>query len=127
VSWSVDVHLRPEGCISEVLLIQLANELDDYRDLSANHAANARERIGAIQKSGEQEAEMAEWLGHSNLAQALRATYKESIETVIPAQLKSQFEWAHAVTPQSYRVRYSILIQRLGVKIRNRLSRHFGI
>ena len=111
----------------EVLLIQLANELDDYRDLSANYAANAIERIEVIRKSGEQQVEMAERLGYPDLAQALRETYRRSIETVIPAQLRSQFAWAHPVIPRSCRVRYRILMRRLGSKVRNRLSRHFGI
>jgi hypothetical protein len=29
----------------DVLLIQLADELDDYRDLASNHAANADDRM----------------------------------------------------------------------------------
>jgi (p)ppGpp synthase/HD superfamily hydrolase len=111
----------------EVLLMQLANELDDYRDLAANYAANSSERIGVIQRSGEQQAEMAERLGHPELARALRETYTRSIEAVIPAPLRSQFENARAVIPQSCRLRYGILRRRLGVKVRNRLRRHLGI
>src|SRR5262249_27732101 len=103
------------------------NELDDYRDLASNYAANSGERIGVIQKSGAQQAEMAELLGHPELAHALRETYARSIDVVIPAQLKSRFENARAVIPQSCRVRYGMLRRRLGVKFRNRLRRHLGI
>ena len=61
----------------DVLLIQLANELDDYRDLASNYTANAEERIAVIRQCGSQQAEMAEWLGRPELAQALRETYAE--------------------------------------------------
>jgi len=111
----------------DVLLMQLANELDDYRDLGSNHAANAQERIGVIQECGQQQAEMAERLGHPRLAQALRETHAGSIETVVPAPLRSQFDSAYALVPHSCRMRYNVLMRRLGVKIRNRLRRHLRI
>jgi (p)ppGpp synthase/HD superfamily hydrolase len=111
----------------EVLLMQLANELDDYRDLSSNYAANARERISVIQQCGQQQVEMAERLGYPELARALRETYAEASNAVIGAELMSQFENAYAVVPQSCGIRYNIRIRRLGVKIRNRLRRHLGI
>ena len=62
-----------------VLRMQLANELDDYRDLAANHAANADERIAAIRQTATLQVEMAEWLGHSPLAQALQETYAHAM------------------------------------------------
>ena len=49
----------------DILLMQLANELDDYRDLAGNHAANADERIAVIRQCGQHQVEMAEWLGVS--------------------------------------------------------------
>jgi (p)ppGpp synthase/HD superfamily hydrolase len=111
----------------DVLLMQLANELDDYRELAANHAANAVERVDVIKKCGQQQVEMAEWLGHPELARALRETYAESIAAVIPAPLLSRFDNGYAVVPQSCRVSYNIWMRRLGVKIRNRLRRHLGL
>ena len=111
----------------DILLMQLANELDDYRELSSNHAANAVERIGVIRKCGSQQVEMAEWLGHPALARALRETYAESIAADIPAPLVSRFANGYAVVPKSCRIRYNILLRRLGVKIRNRLRRHLRL
>jgi (p)ppGpp synthase/HD superfamily hydrolase len=111
----------------DILLIQLANELDDYRDLASNHAANADERIAVIQQCGPQQAEMAEWLGHPQLAQALRETYAESIAASVPMQLLSKFAYGYEIVPESCQIRYNILARRLGVKIRNRLRRHLGI
>jgi (p)ppGpp synthase/HD superfamily hydrolase len=110
----------------DVLLLQLANELDDYRDLASNHAANADERIAVIRQCGSQQAEMAEWLGRPELAQALRETYAESMAACVPQSLRSDFAYGYAIVPHSCRRRLNILLRRLGVKIRNRLSRHLG-
>jgi (p)ppGpp synthase/HD superfamily hydrolase len=110
----------------DILLMQLANELDDYRELAGNHAANADERVDVIRKSGLQQVEMAEWLGRPHLAQALRETYADSIAAVVPAPLVSHFADGYAILPASCRTRYNILARRLGVKIRNRLRRHLG-
>jgi (p)ppGpp synthase/HD superfamily hydrolase len=111
----------------DILLIQLANELDDYRDLASNHAANADERIAVIRQCGPHQAEMAEWLGRPELAQALRETYGQSIAAFVPKPLLSEFAYGYEIVPQSCQVRPNILARRLGVKIRNRLRRHFGV
>jgi (p)ppGpp synthase/HD superfamily hydrolase len=111
----------------DILLIQLANELDDYRELASNHAANADERIAVIRQSGAQQAEMAEWLGHPELAQALRETYAESIAAFVPKSLLSEFAYGYEIVPESCRIRYNIRARRLGGKIRNRLRRQIGV
>ena len=111
----------------DILLMQLANELDDYRDCAANHAANADERIAVIQQCAQHQVEMAQWLGRPELAQALRETYAESIAAAAPPPLVSRFANGYAVLPASCRTRWNILARRLGVKIRNRLRRHLGL
>jgi (p)ppGpp synthase/HD superfamily hydrolase len=111
----------------DVLLIQLANELDDYRELASNHARNADERIEVIRQCGPQQAEMAEWLGRPELAQALRETYAESIAAFVPKSLRSEFAYGYEIVPESCQVRYNILARRLGVKVRNRIRRHLGV
>lgn len=111
----------------DVLLMQLANELDDYRDLSANHSANTEERIEVIRKCGREQVEMAERLGHPELGRALGEIYADSSEAAVPAALKSRFSYGYAILPYSCRIRPNIWMRRLGVKIRNRLHRHLGI
>jgi hypothetical protein len=111
----------------DILLMQLANELDDYRDLAGNHAANADERIAVIRQCGQHQVEMAEWLGRPELAQALRETYADSIAAVAPMPFVSRFANGYAILPASNRTRWNILARRLGVKIRNRLRRHLGL
>jgi hypothetical protein len=70
---------------------------------------------------------MAEWLGHPELAQALRETYAQSIAALVPKPLLSEFSYGYEIVPESCQVRPNILIRRLGVKIRNRLRRQFGM
>jgi (p)ppGpp synthase/HD superfamily hydrolase len=112
----------------DILLMQLANELDDYRDFAGNHAANAQERIDVIKQCGRQQEQMAEWLGYPALARALHETYAEAIAAAaVPATLRSDFEYGYPILPASCRVRYNIRLRRLGTKIRNRLKRHLGI
>ena len=111
----------------DILLIQLANELDDYRDFASNHAANAEERIAVIRQCGPEQAEMAEWLGHPELARALRETYAQSIAALVPEALISEFAHSFEIVPQSCHIRYGILARRLAEKLRRRLRRHLGI
>jgi (p)ppGpp synthase/HD superfamily hydrolase len=111
----------------DILLMQLANELDDYRDFAGNHAANADERIAAIRQCGQHQVEMAEWLGRPELAQALRETYADSIAAVAPRPFVSLFANGYAILPASCRIRWNILARRFGVKVRNRLRRHLGV
>jgi (p)ppGpp synthase/HD superfamily hydrolase len=111
----------------DILLMQLANELDDYRDLAGNHAANADERIAVIRQCGQHQVEMAEWLGRPELAHALRETYADSIAAVAPPPFVSRFANGYAILPASCQTRWNILARRLGVKIRNRLRRHLGV
>jgi hypothetical protein len=107
--------------------MQLANELDDYRDLAGNHAANAEERIAVIRQCGQHQVEMAEWLGRPELAQALRETYGDAIAAAGPTPFVSRFADGYAVLPASCQTRWNISARRLGVKIRNRLRRHLGL
>ena len=111
----------------DILLLQLANELDDYRDLASNHAANAAERIAVIQQCGPHQVEMAEWLGRPELARALRETYAQSIAAFVPQPLLSEFAYGYEIVPESCQIRPNILARRLGVKIRNRLRRQLKI
>jgi (p)ppGpp synthase/HD superfamily hydrolase len=111
----------------DILLMQLANELDDYRDFAGNHCANAEDRIAVIRQCGQHQVEMAEWLGRPQFARALRETYAEAIAAVDPPPVVSRFANGYAILPASCRTRWNILARRLGVKIRNRLQRHLGI
>jgi (p)ppGpp synthase/HD superfamily hydrolase len=111
----------------DILLMQLANELDDYRDFAGIHAANADERIDVVRQCGQHQVEMAEWLGRPELAQALRETYADSIAAVEPPPVVSRFANGYAILPASCRTRWNILARRLGVKIRNRLRRHLAL
>jgi hypothetical protein len=111
----------------DILLMQLVNELDDYRDFAGNHAANADERIAVIRQCGQHQVEMAEWLGRPELARALRETYADSIAAIAPAPLVSRFANGYAILPASCHTRWNVLARRLRVKIRNRLRRHLGL
>jgi (p)ppGpp synthase/HD superfamily hydrolase len=112
----------------DILLMQLANELDDYRELAGNHAANADERVDVIRQCGRQQVEMAHWLGRPQLAQALQETYAESLAAAaVPAPLVSKFADGYAILPAACRTRFTILARRLGVKIRNRLRHYLGV
>jgi (p)ppGpp synthase/HD superfamily hydrolase len=111
----------------DILLMQLANELDDYRDFAGNHAANADERIAVIRQCGQHQVEMAEWLGRPELARALRETYGDAIAAAVPTPFVSRFADGYAILPASCQTRWNISARRLGVKIRNRLRRHLGL
>ena len=102
-----------------VLTLQLANELDDYRDRAPLYANNSEARLAKIKTCGEQQAEMACWLGHPELADALRATYRECINGQPYSAQRSLHSDGYQIMPGSCRES----LTHLALRARRKLTR----
>jgi len=85
-----------ERCLLE---LQLANELDDYRDCAALYAKNADLRVKKIAETWQIQVEMAEWLGRPGLAEALSRTYQQTLKTELPQSIKSAWGDGYEIVP----------------------------
>ena len=73
----------------DMLLLRLANELEDHLDLGALHCVNAESRRKHIQSYLHQCVQMAERLDQPVLAEALERAFNETLAVEIPAFLRS--------------------------------------
>jgi (p)ppGpp synthase/HD superfamily hydrolase len=96
-----------------VLLIRLADELEDHLDLSALYCPDAGGRRAAIRELRCLKIEMAALLGFPTLAQDLARVFKETEEIEIPLELRKQAGpiRSFSIVPLSCRVRLSIALR----------------
>ena len=100
----------------DILLIRLANELEDHLDLGALHCANAESRRKHIQSYLHFCVQMAERLDQRVLAEALERAFSETLVVEIPAFLRSgqrksfvthAFSWRRWIRDKPFGVRSS--------------------
>jgi (p)ppGpp synthase/HD superfamily hydrolase len=106
-----------------ILLVQLANELDDYRETVALYAHNADFRLDNIRLSGRHQAELAQFLGYPQLAEALHETYRESLATEIEPELRANEDNGYMLIPLSCRRRWPVVARDTLFRVRRRLRR----
>jgi len=109
-----------------LLKIQLANELDDYRDLAALYADNSALRLKKIMNTGKIQAEMAEKLGCAELARALRETYRTTLGTTLSDSARSSHGDGYEIVPHACRLKLTVQAGRLKARVWRRLQRFFG-
>jgi len=100
----------------DILLIRLANELEDHLDLGALYCANAESRRKHIQSYLHFCVQMAERLDQRVLAEALERAFSETLVVEIPAFLRSgqrksfvthAFSWRRWIRGKPFGVRSS--------------------
>jgi (p)ppGpp synthase/HD superfamily hydrolase len=109
-----------------ILLVQLANELDDYRETVALYARNADFRQDNIRLSGKHQVELADMLGFPELAEALQETYDESLATEIRSELRSSEDNGYVLIPLSCRRQWPVVVRDILFRVRRRLRRMAG-
>lgn len=82
---SID-RLEPKS--RQILLIRLANELEDHLDLGVLYCSNAEHRREYIQSSLSQAISMASRLGYPSLAAALARVFNETLSVEVPTTVR---------------------------------------
>ncbi len=103
----VEVMTPPER---EVLLIRLANELEDHVDLGILYLGDADRRRAFMREQSSSCVEMARRLGHPDLAARLAATFDEVAGAELPPPLKRSDAESFRVAPASHRLRLRVLV-----------------
>ena len=93
-----------------VLLIRIANELDDLLDLGVLYCFSAESKHQRYIKFGSMMIEMAEELGFPGLGAELARAFRETASAEIPRELRSRQPGVSLIAPRSYARRLSIAI-----------------
>ncbi|HXE81178.1 MAG TPA: HD domain-containing protein [Vicinamibacterales bacterium] len=85
----------------DVLLLRLANELEDHLDLGVLYCGNAEERRGAIRSWLRGCVDLAQRLDQPALARAFERVFEEILSDEVPAVLRHPHDHTHDVRPLS--------------------------
>ena len=112
-----------------VLLIHLANELEEHLDLGVLYCPGAKKRKERIQKIGPMLVDLAEMMGFPSLAAELARVFSETLNAEVLPELRSQSasDGAFLVIPFSYRRRLSVQSRQKLAAAKHRLRRPVGI
>ncbi len=85
----------------DVLLMRLANELEDHLDLGVLYCANVKQRLNYVNSSSHLIVKMAEELGFPSLATELAQVFKEVTSANISSDLRRDRNYSFQIPPKS--------------------------
>lgn len=98
----------------DVLLIELADQLELHLDVGVLYCAEARQKL--TESIRPVILEIADKLGFTILASELVRVLKETASTDIPAEIRTNNTWGFVIAPKSYRKRLTVAFQDLLVR-----------
>jgi (p)ppGpp synthase/HD superfamily hydrolase len=96
----------------EVLIIRLANELEDHLDCGVLYCGNGEQRRAYIRSPLNQSVTMAHALGQPELAEALENAFRETLQAELPATLRNPHDYTFVQPPLSHRLRLKVALRR---------------
>ena len=109
-----------QGIDRDVLVIRLANELEDHLDLGVLYCHNAVSRREYILSPLNQSVDLARLLGIPRLAEALETAFSEVLSAELPVSLRNRHGYTFQQAPASHMPRPSVALRRF-------IDRHPGI
>ena len=106
----------------EVLVIRLANELEDHLDFGVLYCGNGEKRRAYIRSPLNQSVDMAQKLGLTELAAELDAAFTATLAADLPAALRNPHDYTFVQPPASHSPRVKIAVRRF-LDSRPRLAR----
>jgi (p)ppGpp synthase/HD superfamily hydrolase len=106
----------------EVLVIRLANELEDHLDFGVLYCGNGEKRREYIRSPLNQSVDMARSLGLTELATALDAAFTDTLTATLPETLRNTHDYTFVQPPESHSPRFKIAVGRF-LDARPRLAR----
>jgi (p)ppGpp synthase/HD superfamily hydrolase len=96
----------------EVLLLRLANELEDHLDLGVLYCGNAEGRRAAIRSWLGLSVDMARQLGQPVLAAELDRAFHQVLSDDLPVVLRQPHKYTHRVAPSSHMLKPRVALRR---------------
>jgi (p)ppGpp synthase/HD superfamily hydrolase len=110
----------------DVVLMRLANELDDHLDLAVLYCANAEDRRRRIGAGLRLVVEIAKELGFPELASSLDRAFDATLTARIPSALRTQHPVSFSVATPSLSWRRSARLRQIFAGLRRRSARLLG-
>jgi (p)ppGpp synthase/HD superfamily hydrolase len=104
----------------DVLLVRLANELEDHLDLGVLYCADAGRRRDHVSTSLHLCVDMAKRLGFPELAGALAQAFRETLSADVPMALRRGDNASFVLAPASYGLRWPVRLRRLLARLEGR-------
>jgi (p)ppGpp synthase/HD superfamily hydrolase len=104
-----DTAASSEAEERQVLLLRLANEVDDHQDLGLLYVAEAERRREFIRTALHQCVEMAERLGYPALALELARVLRETLTAAVPSALSGPHDESFLLAPASHTWRPAVV------------------
>jgi (p)ppGpp synthase/HD superfamily hydrolase len=89
-----------------VVVMRLANELEDYLDLGVRFCTNSEARVARMVRIAEQHVTLARQLGHPDLADQLSQAFATNAAASVPGGVRGQSGHSRVRLPRSCRRRY---------------------
>ena len=96
----------------DVLVIRLANELEDHLDHGVLYCGNGEKRREYIRSPLNQSVDMARMLGMPELAAELDRAFTETVEADLPDALRNPHEYTFQQPPASHAPRPKVAVRR---------------
>lgn len=96
----------------EVLVIRLANELEDHLDFGVLYCGNGEKRRDYIRSPLNQSVDMANKLGLTELAAELDAAFTDTLTATLPETLRNTHDYTFVQPPASHSPRFKIAVGR---------------
>jgi (p)ppGpp synthase/HD superfamily hydrolase len=106
----------------DVLVIRLANELEDHLDFGVLYCGNGEKRREYIRSPLNQSVDMARKLGLTELAAELDAAFNDTLAADLPVALRNSQDYTFVQAPASHSPRLKIAVRRY-LDARPRLAR----
>jgi (p)ppGpp synthase/HD superfamily hydrolase len=112
-----DIRSRPDvaatGPERDVILMRLANTLDDYRELAVTYSAKSAGPAAGLRDAIDPSIDIARGLGAIRLADSLVAAKSEATRIACPSVLNTRRSSSYRVVPPSLRLTARALASRL--------------
>jgi (p)ppGpp synthase/HD superfamily hydrolase len=96
----------------EVLVIRLANELEDHLDCGVLYCGNGEQRRAYIRSPLNQSVDMARALRETRLADALDEAFQETLQAELPVALRNPHDFTFVQPQLSQRPRLKVAVRR---------------
>ena len=106
----------------DVLLIRLANEVDDYHDFGALHCRDPDYRLKLVKTCGDLVKSMASELDYSYIASELGRVFRECISVDLNQLPSGMNQYPYLLPPKSYRRTPALAARNLLGKLRRSLQ-----
>jgi (p)ppGpp synthase/HD superfamily hydrolase len=110
-----EIHSAVSGMAEpdrEVLLLRLANELEDHLDLGVLYCGNAEERRAAVRSWLHLCVELARQLDQPRLADEFERVFQEVLSDSVPEVIRQPNDYTHHVPPLSSMLKPKVLASR---------------